>query len=404
METTNGIEFGFEGNRGVSGGSIDFGGEGGIRYAGDRRTGSGIDFAGDRSNEVGSDQSGGDGDGVGIGINGLGRIGRLVLRAMLEAPASERTTIRAVNATVPAETIAHLLKYDSVHGRFRGDVRTDAGDLIVNGRRIAVTVERDPSRLRWAERGVDLVIDASGQFNYRAGAELHRKAGARKVIVTAPGKEMDVTIVRGVNEERYDPETHHLLSAASCTTNCVAPILHRLDRAFGVESGWVTAVHAYTNDQKHLDNPHADLRRARACTQSIVPTTTGIGKALKDVLPHLADRIQGLSLRVPVPDVSLADMTLTLRRDVRDTDVREALAPAGGAGVVHWTDEPLVSVDFIGNPYSATVDGRSLAANGRQLKLLAWYDNEWGYACRVAETAELVARSIKSEMKAGRSV
>lgn len=327
---------------------------------------------------------------MGIGINGLGRIGRLVLRRLLSNK-SKHTDVRVINSPYPPETVAHLLKYDSIHGRYDADISVSGGRLIVNGSEIAVICERDPRHIPWAALGAAIVIEATGKFSDRAGAVQHLGAGADKVIVTAPGKLLDFTAVMGVNDDQYDPARHHLISTASCTTNCVAPVLHAIDQAFGVVDGWITSVHAFTSDQRHLDNPHRDLRRARACTQSIIPTTTGIGQALADVLPHLAPSISGLSLRVPVSDVSLADMTLTLRLPVDADCVMQALRSAAGDGYIAVSDEPLVSSDYIGDSRSAVVDGLSLACSGERLKLLAWYDNEWGYSCRVAEMAERVS-------------
>ncbi len=287
-----------------------------------------------------------------------------------------------------------MLKYDTIHGMWDADIEDGIDSLTINGRRIAVLAERDPSRLPWEALGVDLVIDATGKFNNKQGAEKHLEAGASSVIITAPGSGMDLTVVMGVNDGRYDPERHKLLSAASCTTNCVAPVLKIIDDAFTVRSGWMTTVHAYTNDQKHLDNPHADLRRARSCTQSIIPTTTGVGKALRDILPHLAPVMQGISLRVPTPDVSLADMTLQLGRSVTADEVKAVFQEAVTgefARYVGYSEEPLVSSDYIGHSKSAVVDGLSLMASGDQVKILAWYDNEWAYASRVADLMNLVA-------------
>ncbi|TCZ77745.1 type I glyceraldehyde-3-phosphate dehydrogenase [Paenibacillus albiflavus] len=331
----------------------------------------------------------------GIGISGMGRIGRLLVRIMM----SDRNLsqqLKAINSTHPVETIAHLLKYDTLHGIWNADIKYDEQTITINGHQIAFVMERDPSQLAWNKLGVEIAIDATGKFTDRAGAGLHLTAGASKVIVTAPGKGLDLTVVMGVNHEMYDDDKHRLLSAASCTTNCVAPILKVLDDAFKVKSGWVTTVHAYTNDQQHLDNPHKDLRRARACGQSIIPTKTGVGKALVEVLPHLAPVVQGMALRVPVPDVSAVDLVAQLSREVTVEEVKEAFkqAMAGAyAGVVAINEEPLVSSDYIGNSHSVIVDGLSLMAAGEQLKLLAWYDNEWGYACRVIDLARHVVAS-----------
>jgi glyceraldehyde 3-phosphate dehydrogenase len=331
-----------------------------------------------------------------IGISGMGRIGRLLVRIMM----SDRNLshqLKAINSTYPAETIAHLLKYDTIHGTWNVDIETSEQALTINGHRIAFVMERDPSKIPWGSLGVDIAIDATGKFNDRAQAGMHLAAGASRVIVTAPGKELDLTVVMGVNHHLYDANKHRLLSAASCTTNCVAPVLKVLDDAFKVKSGWVTTVHAFTNDQHHLDNPHKDLRRARACGQSIIPTKTGVGKALTEVLPHLAPVIQGMALRVPVPDVSAVDLVAHLGREVTVDEVKAAFVQAMNGsyeGIVSINDEPLVSSDYIGNSHSVIVDGLSLMAAGEQLKLLAWYDNEWGYACRVIDLARHVDTSL----------
>ncbi|AFC29582.1 glyceraldehyde-3-phosphate dehydrogenase [Paenibacillus mucilaginosus 3016] len=328
-----------------------------------------------------------------IGISGMGRIGRLLVRRLFSGEASG-LALKAINCVYPAETVAHLLKYDTVHGRWDADVSVEDGNLIINGQSIRIVGERDPEKLPWGELGVTLVLDATGKFNNREGAAKHLAAGAAEVILTAPGKDVDLTIVMGVNDGMYDPGKHRILSAASCTTNCLSPVLHILDRAFGVTGGWMTTVHSFTSDQNHLDNPHKDLRRARACTQSIVPTSTGVGKALGDVLPHLAPHIQGLSLRVPTQDVSLVDLTVQVRRSTDAAEVRGVFREAAQgafARYLGYTEEPLVSVDFIGNSKSAVVDGLSVAAMENQIKVLAWYDNEWAYACRVVELAELTA-------------
>ncbi len=262
-----------------------------------------------------------------IGISGMGRIGRLLVRHAFESD-KRGLGVRAVNSVYPAETIAHLLKYDTVHGTWKADIRVDGGDLVINGARIRIVYERDPVAIPWKELGVELAVDATGKFNDREGASKHLQAGARKVIITAPGKRMDLTVVMGVNDDRYVPQQHHLISAASCTTNCVAPVLHVIDQSFGVKSAWMTTVHAFTGDQNHMDNPHKDLRRARACTQSIIPTSTGAGKALIDVLPHLAPYVNGISIRVPTPDVSLVDLTMQLKRQVDTAEAQAALLAA----------------------------------------------------------------------------
>ncbi|WP_010274181.1 type I glyceraldehyde-3-phosphate dehydrogenase [Paenibacillus senegalensis] len=346
------------------------------------------------------------GDGVGVGINGLGRIGRLLLRKAFEMNTGQQVQaprITAINSVHPLDTIVHLLKYDTIHGPWNAQVKADGNDLlIINGQPVRVTYERQPNRIPWKSLGVQIVIDASGKFTDRSGASQHLQAGAHKVIVTAPGKQLDFTAVMGVNDHLYDPKQHQLLSTASCTTNCAAPLLYVLDTAFGIEEGWVTSVHAYTSDQRALDNPHADLRRARACTHSIVPTSTGIGKALSAVLPHLSKKIRGLSLRVPVQNVSIADITLTLRSAPSAEEVRTVFQTSPLYNrYISWCDEPLVSTDFTGNSFSAIIDGLSLASDGRQLKLLAWYDNEWGYACRVLDMLQQVCHPLQTSTKVG---
>ncbi|MFD0960260.1 type I glyceraldehyde-3-phosphate dehydrogenase [Paenibacillus chungangensis] len=331
---------------------------------------------------------------TGIGISGTGRIGRLLIRSLIEK-AELTEQLKAINSTYPAETIAHLLKYDSVHGTWKADVSAEDGKLRINDRLIPCVSHRNPEEIPWKELGVQLVMDATGKFNDREGAMRHIAAGASRVIITAPGKEMDMTIVMGVNDHQFHPARHHILSAASCTTNCVAPVLKILDDNFQVKSGWMTTVHAVTSDQNLLDNPHKDLRRARACTQSIIPTSTGVRKALADVLPHLAPYVEGLSLRVPTQDVSLVDLTVQVGRSASAADVKEAFKWAAAhtfAGYVAYSEEPLVSVDYVGNSHSAIIDGLSIMQQGQQVKVLAWYDNEWAYACRVVELAGTVAR------------
>ncbi|MBH5318310.1 type I glyceraldehyde-3-phosphate dehydrogenase [Paenibacillus sp. GSMTC-2017] len=335
---------------------------------------------------------------VGVGISGTGRIGRLVIRRAFSKNV-DNIQIKVVNSTYPVETIAHLLKYDTIHGIWDAEVAVQDGNLIINGNKIHYVMERDPARLPWKEHGVTIAIDATGKFNDREGASKHIAAGAEHVILTAPGKQVDLTVVMGVNDQNYDPARHRILSAASCTTNCVAPVLDVLDRNFGVKQGWMTTVHAYTSDQNHMDNPHKDLRRARGCAQSIIPTSTGVGKALTDVLPHLAPLVQGISLRVPTPDVSLVDLTVHLKNRTTTEEVKQAFTNASSTYMKSYmdvVDAPLVSSDYIGNSHSAIIDAPSLMVSGDQLKVLAWYDNEWGYSCRVMDLAQLVGKSITS--------
>ncbi|WP_234402389.1 type I glyceraldehyde-3-phosphate dehydrogenase [Oceanobacillus damuensis] len=328
----------------------------------------------------------------GLGLSGTGRIGRLLIRKLL-ANDSNQLNLKAINSTSTPETVAHLLKYDTVHGKWDADISIQDEGLLINGSYIHMVNERDPEHIPWERMNVGTVIDATGKFNNREGAEKHKAAGASHVIITAPGKEMDLTVVMGVNDHLLDTSKHTILSAASCTTNCVAPVLSVLDQAFKVHRGWMTTVHAYTSDQRHLDNPHKDLRRARSCTQSIVPTTTGVGKALIDVLPHLSSSIEGISIRVPTQDVSLIDLTVQVQQEVTAEEVKStfrAIQSGTLSQYIGYTEEPLVSADYIGSEKSAVVDGLSVMAAENQIKILAWYDNEWAYACRVAELAKAV--------------
>lgn len=329
-------------------------------------------------------------------INGFGRIGRMVFRkAMLD----DQIQIVAVNASYPAETLAHLIKYDTNHGRYECDVTAEDDALIVNGKRVLLLNNRDPKQLPWGELGIDIVIEATGKFNSKDQAMGHIDAGAKKVVLTAPGKNEDVTIVMGVNEDDLDPEKHVVISNASCTTNCLAPVVKLLDDEFGIDNGLMTTVHAYTNDQKNIDNPHKDLRRARACAQSIIPTTTGAAKALSLVLPHMKGKLHGLALRVPVANVSMVDLVVDLKKDVTAEEVNAAFSNASKtslSGILDYTDEPLVSTDFNTNPYSAVVDGLTTMVMGdRKVKVLAWYDNEWGYSCRVVDLVKFVGSQMK---------
>ena len=329
-----------------------------------------------------------------IAINGFGRIGRMVFRKAI----NEDLNIIAINASYPAETLAHLIKYDTNHGKFNGEVIAHDDHLIVNGNKVLLINERDPKELPWKSLGVDIVIEATGKFNQREKAMLHIEAGAKKVILTAPGKNEDVTIVMGVNEEQYDPEKHTIISNASCTTNCLAPVIKVLDESFRIKNGLMTTVHAYTNDQKNIDNPHKDLRRARACGQSIIPTTTGAAKALSLVLPHLKGKVHGMALRVPTPNVSLVDLVVDVEEKVTVEEVNMAFKLAANSslsGILDYTTEPLVSIDFNTNPYSAIIDGLSTMVIGsHKVKVLAWYDNEWGYSCRVTELTKFVAEKM----------
>ncbi|WP_028546502.1 type I glyceraldehyde-3-phosphate dehydrogenase [Paenibacillus taiwanensis] len=338
-----------------------------------------------------------------LGVSGTGRIGRLVIRSMFIH--GDGTSIGLINSSCSPDQLAHLLKYDSIHGRWGEDIKFDDHSIMIRGHRIPIVNERNPELLPWQTYGIDVVVDATGKFKSRSEASKHLQSGAKRVVVTAPGKELDCTIVMGVNEHTYDPEHHALISTASCTTNCLAPLLQVLDQEFGVQSGWMTTVHAYTNDQKHLDNAHSDWRRARACGSSIIPTSTGVGKALKDILPHLAESIQGISLRVPVQNVSLVDLTVQLHCEITKEDIRRAFTNAIQEGLgpfVAYSEEPLVSSDYIGNNKSAIIDGLSIQTAGQQAKLLAWYDNEWAYACRVTDFVKyMFVQNEKGELLCG---
>jgi glyceraldehyde 3-phosphate dehydrogenase len=334
-----------------------------------------------------------------IAINGFGRIGRMVFR---QAILQNDINVVAINATYPPETLAHLIKYDTNHGTFSADVIVEKNALIVNGKRVQLVSDRDPLKLPWKEMNIDIVIEATGKFNEREKAALHLQAGAKKVILTAPGKNEDITIVMGVNEDQLNIEKHDVISNASCTTNCLAPVAKVLNDTFGIENGLMTTVHAYTNDQKNLDNPHKDLRRARACAQSIIPTSTGAAKALSLVLPELKGKLHGLSLRVPTPNVSLVDLVVDLQTDVTVEEVNAAFIEASkGAmkGILGFTTEPLVSIDFNSDPHSAIVDGlTTMVIGSRKVKVLAWYDNEWGYSARVLDLTKKVGAALKDSV------
>ncbi|MGD7044199.1 glyceraldehyde-3-phosphate dehydrogenase [Jeotgalibacillus proteolyticus] len=331
-----------------------------------------------------------------IAINGFGRIGRMVFRKAVMEPS---LTIAAVNASYPAETLAHLLKYDTTHGVFQGEVRAEGNALIVNGQKIMLINQRDPLKLPWKNMNIDIVIEATGKFNARDKAALHLDAGAKKVVLTAPGKLEDVMIVMGVNENALEIKKHDIISNASCTTNCLAPVAKVLDEAFGIVNGLMTTVHAYTNDQNNIDNPHKDLRRARSCSQSIIPTSTGAAKALGKVLPNLQGKLHGMALRVPTPNVSLVDLVVDVQREVTVDEINQAFIQAadnGLNGIISYTTEPLVSVDFNMNSHSAIIDGLSTMVIGAtKVKVLAWYDNEWGYSCRVVDLVKHVAHKMQ---------
>jgi glyceraldehyde 3-phosphate dehydrogenase len=330
---------------------------------------------------------------VKVGINGFGRIGRNIYRAARER--NSELEIVAVNDITDAATLAHLLKYDSILGRYPGSVSVDGDHLTVDGSRLAVLAERDPQRLPWGDLGVDIVIESTGFFTDGAEAHAHVDAGARKVIISAPAKNEDITVCMGVNHTAYNPAEHHVVSNASCTTNCLAPVAKVLNDSFGIESGLMTTVHAYTNDQVILDAPHKDLRRGRAAGLSIIPTSTGAAKAVALVMPDLEGKFHGAALRVPVSDVSLVDLTVTLSKSVTVDDVNgEFREAADGSlnGILAVSEEALVSIDFLHDSHSSIVDAPSTMVIGDTLvKVLSWYDNEWGYSCRVVDLAEHIA-------------
>jgi glyceraldehyde 3-phosphate dehydrogenase len=326
--------------------------------------------------------------GIRVGINGFGRIGRNVVRAA-KALGGEGIDFVAVNDLTDTKTLAHLLKYDSVHGRFDGSVEGKEGAIVVDGDEMKVLSEKDPAKLPWKDLGVEYVLESTGRFTDRDQAALHLQAGARKVIISAPAKKEDITIVYGVNHDKYDPATHHIISNASCTTNCLVPVVKVILDRFGFVSGFMTTVHSYTNDQQILDLPHKDLRRARAAALSIIPTTTGAAKATALVLPEVKGRIDGVSLRVPTPDVSVVALTALVERATTAQEVNDAFREASrGAleGVIEVSDEPLVSVDYIGNVASSTVDAMSTnVVNGTLVNVTSWYDNEMGYSARCVD-------------------
>ncbi|RIV26113.1 type I glyceraldehyde-3-phosphate dehydrogenase [Alicyclobacillaceae bacterium I2511] len=333
---------------------------------------------------------------VRVGINGFGRIGRNVFRAAMGRTDLE---IVAVNDLTDAHTLAMLLKYDSVHGRLNAEVRAEENAIVVDGKRIQVLAETDPGKLPWAKLNVDIVIESTGRFTKKEQAELHiTQGGAKKVIISAPAKGEDITIVMGVNDTAYDPLKHNIISNASCTTNCLAPLAKAVDDAFGIVRGLMTTVHSYTNDQRILDLPHKDLRRARAAAVSIIPTSTGAAKAVGLVLPHLNGKLNGMSMRVPTPNVSIVDLTAELKRPVTVEEVNAALkqtAETSMKGILAYSDEPLVSRDYNGDPNSSIVDGLStMIVEGTLVKVVSWYDNEWGYSCRVVDLAAYVGSKL----------
>jgi glyceraldehyde 3-phosphate dehydrogenase len=332
---------------------------------------------------------------VRVGINGFGRIGRGFARAL--ARTKDVLDLVLINDLTDAPTLGHLLRHDSVHGSFPGSVEVKDGLLVVNGDRLTITAERDPAKIPWAKHGADVVIESTGHFVDRDGAGKHLAAGAKKVLISAPAKDPDVTLACGINLDAYQPARHHIISNASCTTNCLAPVAKVLDEGFGIVSGLMTTIHSYTNDQQILDLPHKDLRRARAAALSMIPTSTGAAKALKEVLPSMAGKLDGLALRVPTPNVSIVDLTVRLAKPATRDQVNDAYrAAAAGAlkGILAVSDEPLVSIDYNGNTMSATVDAPLTNVIGDQAKVMAWYDNEAGYSQRLFDLARFVASKL----------
>lgn len=328
-----------------------------------------------------------------VAINGFGRIGRLVLRAGFKGKDLEFV---AVNDITDAKTLAHLLKYDSVHGIMDADVKATENSLMINGKEIKTYAIREPETLPWKELGVDVVLESTGKFTDRAGAEKHIKAGAKKVVISAPAKNPDVTFVLGVNQEVYDKMKHHVISMGSCTTNCLAPITKILQKEFGIEYGLMTTIHAFTNDQVVLDEPHKDLRRARAASLSMIPTTTGAAKAISEVIPELKGKLDGMAIRVPTPNVSLVDFVALLAKNTTKEELNDKFreyAAGPMRGILFCSDEPLVSCDFNGNPHSSLVDmANTNVIGGRMVKILSWYDNEWGFSNRMCELLSYIMK------------
>ena len=329
---------------------------------------------------------------VPVGINGFGRIGRLAFRAMVD----QDIQVVGINDVVEPAVLAHLLKYDSVHGQFPGSVSADGDALVVNGKRVPVSAERDPAKIPWKKWGARIAVESTGLFTAREKAKAHLDAGAERVIISAPAENPDVTLVLGVNDDAYDASKHHIVSNASCTTNCLAPVAKVLNDSFGIERGLMVTIHAYTADQRLVDSPHKDLRRARAGALSMIPTSTGAARAIGLVLPQLKGKLDGYAMRVPTPDVSVVDLAVQLKKTTSDAAINEAMRKAAEGpmkGILQYVDEELVSADFIGNRHSSIFDAPSTKVlEGNFAKLLAWYDNEMGYATRVADLAVFMGR------------
>ena len=331
-----------------------------------------------------------------IGINGFGRIGRGFVRALAEQ--RDAFDLALINDLTDAHTLAHLLKYDSVHGKFPGSVEVKDGLLVINGDVVTISAESNPAQIPWKAHNVDIVIEATGRFTKREDAAKHLAAGAKKVIISAPAGNPDITLACGINLEVFDPQKHDVISNASCTTNCLAPVAKVLHEEFGIVSGLMTTIHSFTNDQRILDLPHKDLRRARAASMSMIPTTTGAAKALKEVLPVLEGKLDGMAIRVPTPNVSLVDLTVTLAKQATADTINTAFDKASQTpdlrGILQLTSEPLVSIDYNGNRYSATVDGTMTRALGNVAKVIAWYDNEAGYSQRLFDLAQFIGSKL----------
>jgi glyceraldehyde 3-phosphate dehydrogenase len=333
-----------------------------------------------------------------VGINGFGRIGRQVLRAAKQQGVADIDFV-AINDLTDTKTLAHLFKYDSVHGKYDGQVSADADGITIDGDKVKILAERDPAKLPWKDLGVDIVLESTGRFTDAKDAVKHIEGGAKKVIISAPATNEDITVVMGVNSDKYDPSAHHIISNASCTTNCLAPMVKVIREAFGFVHGSMVTIHSYTNDQSILDLPHKDLRRARAAAVSMIPTTTGAAKATSLVIPEVKGKIDGVAVRVPTPDVSLTDLTCIVDRAVTKDEVNAAFKAASESGalegILAYSTEPLVSVDYIGNPFSCTLDaGSTIVINGTMVKVSGWYDNEWGYSSRCVDLLRYVGSRL----------
>lgn len=335
---------------------------------------------------------------VGIGINGFGRIGRNILRQLFTNKKTNAIKVVAINDLTDPATLAHLLKYDSIHGKFPGTVEAGDGCITVNGQQIKILAERDPAKLPWGSLGASVVLECTGIFTAKEKAQLHMQGGAKKVIISAPATNPDLTLAYGVNHTAYKPAEHHIISNASCTTNCLAPVAKVLQENFGIVRGTMTTIHSYTNDQQILDLPHKDLRRARAAAMSMIPTTTGAAKAVGLVIPELAGKVDGFAMRVPTPDVSVVDFVAELNQDVTVEDLNRALKNASQnalKGILGFSDEPLVSIDYTGDVHSSIVDSLcTMVIQKRMAKVVAWYDNEMGFSARMCDVSEMVAKSL----------